>query len=307
MERRIKAGSEKVAQGDCRASLKHWDAALGDEAFPSLPEFGRAAVYQIAASCTGLIGQEDRAYRYALDGTSQSAGTDALWSTRLTFELAGARAAQGVETVEAMAMRNPDALNATPIRRFLQLERQANSDPALQARLLKVLVAESYQPQDVFGSADIFKRKYAVILADAGDQAAAHELARRIETPTELLKISTDPRLRATLPAAFDGRAETERSLAKARAYADAHPESLAAVVRTAQLQRMLGRPEEALATLQAARPDQPRQVAITDEYVNWWWDGVAKSYQILGRYDDAVKALRTGAATDEYGLLNVS
>ncbi|WP_374578691.1 hypothetical protein [Phenylobacterium sp.] len=309
LEQRILAASEKLEQGDCRGSLKYWDAVLRDKAFPNLTESARDATYNLAVYCALRTNQDDRAYRYALGGTRQSIGTEFLWRVRFSTELDQLRDVQAVETAEAMAMHNPAALNEMPVRRLFQLEYRVSSDPQMHARLLRVVAAPSYRPYDVFGASDGFRRKYAVMLADAGDIAGALELVRSIEDPPNLLKASTDSRLRAALPPEFDGRAQVERSLAKFSDFAANHPESLAVVVRVAQHQRMLGLMEEALATLEAARPDQPGKTAFVDqdEYIKWWWDEMARSYQWLGRYDDAVAALRAGMLIDEYGRSNVS
>jgi hypothetical protein len=38
-----------------------------------------------------------------------------------------------------------------------------------------------------------------------------------------------------------------------------------------------------------------------------WWWDGLARTYASLGRYEDAVAALRRGMELQEDGTKNVS
>lgn len=307
LERHIQAGGDKAEQGDCRGSLKHLDAALGDKDFPDLPEVGQGAVYLVAAVCALEVDKQDEAYSYALGGTSRPAASESLWRIRLGIELTEKRDAQAVETIEAIASRSPGGLNAMPIRWFYQLDLRARSNPALQRRLLRVLSAADYRPQDVATSTDDFKRGYAAILADSGDTAGALAMARSIESPATLLLVSVDPRLRAALPAEFDGQAEVERSLTKARETAANHPESIFAVVQVARYQRMLGRPEDSLATLVAARLDGPQGAAFTDEHRNWWWDAFARTYEMLGRYDEAVDAFHAGMAGQEYGQSNVS
>ncbi|RYZ99289.1 MAG: hypothetical protein EOO68_12580, partial [Moraxellaceae bacterium] len=84
---------------------------------------------------------------------------------------------------------------------------------------------------------------------------------------------------------------------------------SLFVVLEVAHYLRELGRPEEALATLEAANPEGPLAAAFADlgEQRNWWWDGIARTYQMLGRYDEAVAAFRKGIDANENGSLNVS
>jgi hypothetical protein len=60
---------------------------------------------------------------------------------------------------------------------------------------------------------------------------------------------------------------------------------------------------------LEAARPDGPggKQFTDLDEETNWWWDEMARSYQMLGRYDEAVSAFGHGILAKEDGSPNVS
>jgi len=72
---------------------------------------------------------------------------------------------------------------------------------------------------------------------------------------------------------------------------------------------RLLGRIDESLAVLEKARPNFASGPLAEDaeDQLNWWWNGMAYSYAMLGRYDDAVKAMNHGASAGEHGRLNVS
>ena len=71
----------------------------------------------------------------------------------------------------------------------------------------------------------------------------------------------------------------------------------------------MLGRDEEALSVLEAVRPDGPQGGKFTDldMWGSAWWDYYSSAFADLGRYDDAIAAMRQGAAVQENGTPNVS
>ncbi len=111
------------------------------------------------------------------------------------------------------------------------------------------------------------------------------------------------------LPAAFDVRASVERRLEEARSLMRRHPDQLAPIVQAAIRLRQLGRPRRALAVLETARPLIGREGAFTDvsTKLNWWWDGIASSHAMLGQYDEAVAAMKSGSDAEEQGGINVS
>lgn len=306
---KVQTAIDKADQQDCDASLKLLDAVWKDRAFAKLPQPRRTEAYQAAAFCAMALDKDDLAHRYAVEGLRGKEANPYLWNVRIATELNGKRSAEAVETIEAMASSYPGLLNAIPVRWLYPLVREVQPNTELRRRLLSVLAAPSYQPEEVGVTSDYFKREYAALLVDSGDKAGGLALARSIEDPAMLIDISIDPRLRTALPPRFDGRAEVERSLAKAREVAASHPGSMAAVLLVSRYLRMLGRPEDALATLEAARPDSPQGTTFTDldEQRNWWWDDMARTYQILGRYEDAVGAFRHGIDNQEDGGLNVS
>ena len=308
-EQRLKAAAGKAAQKDCIASLRLVAALLKDKAFATLPESRQVDAYQLGAFCALQLRKDELAYPYAVEATRRKGTHPILWRVRLLTELRENRNAEAVATLEAMASVTPGFLNTLSIRWLYQLSRDVKPNPELRRRLLSVLAAPSYQPEEVGMTSDSFKRDYAALLADSGDKAGALALARTIEDPATLVDVSIDPRLRAALPAEFDGRAEVERSLAKAREVAASHPGSMTVLLEVSKYLRVLNRPEDALATLEAARPDGPQGAAFTDldSQRNWWWDEMARTYQMLGRYDDAVAAFRSGIEGKEYGGLNVS
>ncbi len=306
-----RSGLQKAQKGECRESLKLLDEVIRSKPFAAAEEHDRINTYQAAAFCAVQLNDEKAIYRYAMAGTRSGPGGDALWFLRFAVEAERKWLAQGVESIEAMAARKPEALNALQARILFPFYGKLMDAPdqQLRTRFLKVLAAPGYQPDDPLITGDFFRRQRAAQLMEAGDKAGAAALVARIVEPMVLVGVSLDPRLRSLIPDDFDERAVTEARLARVREIAVSHAASMEAVLRVASYQRLLGRPEEAVATLEAARPDGPMGKSFTDlaTQENWWWDGIARSYAMLGRYDQAVEAFRQGIAAKEGGGLNVS
>nr|WP_293854673.1 tetratricopeptide repeat protein [Sphingomonas sp. SCN 67-18] len=124
-----------------------------------------------------------------------------------------------------------------------------------------------------------------------------------------LIDVSLDPRLREAMPSGFDGRAEVERDLSVTRRIVSDHPESLSATLMIADYLMQLGRGEEALTELEAVRSGKRGSTALKDwdEKYIWWLDAKARTYLMLGRYDDGVAAFRRAMKFKEGDGRNVS
>lgn len=159
-------------------------------------------------------------------------------------------------------------------------------------------------------SLDYLRMGYAEIQLADGDYKGAAETVRGITLRWVLMDLSVDQRFRAMLPPDLDLRAAVEHDLAEARAIMAAHPDRLSAVIETAGILRQLGRPQESLALLEAARvriEGDGEPFSDADDNLNWWWDALGRAHAMLGHVDAAVAAFRTGAALGENGNANVS
>jgi tetratricopeptide (TPR) repeat protein len=297
-------------QGDCATVLKLVVPRLKPSGSSSVPDKIRATGYDLAASCASKTNKDDLAYRYALEGTALEDSSDWLWRFRLAIELQNDRFEPGLTTIEAMTQGRGAALNAVPIQWMHQVlvKLKAQHRDDLRRKLLKLLTT-SYRPDNPFASIDRFRQDYAEILYDAGDKAGAEALIHDIDTARVVNELSFDPRFRPMLAADFDVRAGVERNLAKARDLMRQHPDQLEPIVRVAEDLRQLGRPQEALEALDAARSSIAQTGAFSDrdEQLNWWWNGVASTQAMLGHYGEAMAAMRSGADVKEQGELNVS
>lgn len=300
---------EAYDKGDCATALTLLAPRLkaGGEVAEKTLAFG----YDMAASCAYRAGQQDDAYRYAIAGTALDAASDWLWRFRLILDLERGRLAPAVATIEAMTQGRGRALNTTPIRWLYSLSAKLKDQHQddLRRRLLRIMADPSFSPEEPFGTADSFRWSYAELLLADGDKAGATALVREIADPSILSELSFDPRFAPMLPAGFDLRAAVERSLASARDIMRAHPEMVEPINQVAMRLRQLGKPQEALAVQETARAAIARADGFTDaeDQANWWWDGLSRTYAMLGRYDEMVAAMAAGAGKKELGEINVS
>ena len=308
---RLQQAAQAADRGECATALKLARPLVRPGASTGLNGEMQAIAFEIATRCELAAKQIEAAYDHALRGSVLDDSDDYLWRARLVLELDGKKWEAAVATVEAMTQGRGAALNAAPIRWMWDLDNalRDSGDVALRRRLLKVLASDSYAPEELAGPADGFRSAYATLLAEAGETEAAAAIVRALEDPLTLAEASLDPKLRGFVPAALDLRAASERSLQRYRDSIARHPDKLDPLLEAAADLRRLGRPAEAVALLESARPriDDPAAFSDRDERLSWWWDALGRSHSALGHYDEAVDAFRKGAAISEGGLPNVS
>ncbi len=307
---KLQAAASAAEAGDCRKTAKLAGEVIDKDA-SVLPPNLRAAGYTMAASCEVALGDQANAYRHAVSGTALIESPDELWHLRLSFELEGRRYGDAVTTVEVMMQGRGAALNSVPEQWFYQMDNALKADgpKPLRRRLLAVLASGSYIPDTPAASVDPFRIRYARLLDEAGDAAAAKHTIEQIEDPSTLLDASLDPRLRKFVPADLDLRRQVELKLAELRTVMQLRSEFLGPLIYAATYLRVLGRPAEALALLDSVKSKtaDPKAFIDRDKQLPWWWDARARAYTMLGRYDDEVAAYRSGAGVNENGGVNVS
>jgi tetratricopeptide (TPR) repeat protein len=306
----LQRAAEAFDRGDCKAALSLARPLIAQRAGPHLPDAAEAIAYDLVVGCEA-DGDRRRAYADALAGTRLEHSSDALWHERLLLEMQAERYDAAVATLEAMTQGRGAALSAVPDDwlPFLNRRLADDSKAPLRRRFLKAVTDDSYAPAAGSDEKDRYRHPYALLLAEAGEQDAARAQVAALRSPYWLRQASVDPRLRAFLPADLDLRAATEAMLAADRDMMARRPDRLNPVLNAAGDLRELGRPEESLQLLQsvAAKVEDPAAYADRKDKLTWWWDGLARSYTRLGKYDEAVAAYRKGAALPEGDQPNVS
>jgi tetratricopeptide (TPR) repeat protein len=301
-------------KGDCATTIK-----LARPVSRNIAEFRRLpnatqielAVWEMLARCHAQAKDWVQAAADIRQATDIAAATDPLWHLRLDVDFFGNRWAPLVETIEVLGRDRPETLNGLSIE-FLgrvNTELRRTEQKALRARFLAVLAADSFKPTEFMASSESFRRDYAVHLGATGQKEAARALVVGLTHPWTVARVSLDPNLRAFFPSDPDLRALAERELAKDRALVEKNPDRLEPVIAVAVDLQLLGRPQDALAVLQsvAGRIDDPKAFVDRAKQLPWWWDELSDVYEMLGRFDEAIDALKKGGELAEGGGANVS
>lgn len=307
----LRQATGRVAADDCPGALKLFDRAIRDPAFAGLDASVRFSTAQLGARCADRLSDADAIRRYALLGSPLDTKAGFLWKLRFWSDLQRSDPIGAVATLEGMAATNPAALDAIPIGSIDHAYDlvQDTDKPDLMERLLVVLTAPTYQPEDPLGGKAYYLFERAERLAEAGDQKAAGAMLKLIDKSDLLMEAAVHPRLRALLANDLDFRAVRERELERSREIAASHMHSLGAVVAIARHLRALGRFEEAVATLEAFAPERTPADSYADraEQLPWFWDEMARNLRLAGRREQAVAALSRGAELPEDGGPNAS
>jgi tetratricopeptide (TPR) repeat protein len=307
----LMSAARKAQADDCRGALDILNGMRGTAGFSALNHDMLTAAYDLGTSCALQREQTDLAYSYALDGTRLTNPSALALRVVIWHAMDQHQPASAVPLIEALAALHKDDFNETPIGWLIQIDRDLAKAHAAsdQARLYAVVIDGGYAPTQAGVTPDYFRLRYAAVLAVAGDTAKAAAVFAQIEDGKEQIRASLDPRLHGVVPAGFDARAAVEKNLAALQKSAADHPGSLQTVLNIARHLRWLGRVEDAVALLERNRPDVPQSARFTDlqDQTIWWWNQLADAYRDLGRYNDAVAALQTGAQGREHGGVNVS
>jgi tetratricopeptide (TPR) repeat protein len=307
----VERAFEASGRNDCPEALKLAKPLLKPGAMNGLSDEQVAAPYHITAMCYARVGNMAEARRMALAGTALPGALDEFWHFRLGYDFYAKDYPAAVATMTAMTQGRGRALNRMPIRILYQLNRQLRETKAdaLHLQFLAIVTASSYDPDQPNASKDGFRKALAEKLLAKGDSTGAAALVAAMDSTSILVELSFDTRFRGIMPANFDPRATAERELDRTRALILRYPNALAPRIDAALTLRVLGRPKEALDMLEAVRADGKKLADYSDaaEYSNWWWDGVARTQEMLGNADAAFSAYKEGIALNEDGIGNVS
>lgn len=300
--------SNGAKRRDCASVMPTVEALELTAGFAKISEQVRLSIHGLGFFCAWEGRQMDLALHHAREGTLLSGAPPELWQARFAMELTSKKYGDAVTTAETMAQTLPEALNGFEMRNLFYLVRELKSQPDLRKRFLKVLASPSFVPAKAGTSSAYFRQEYAIILVDTGDRTGAAEMVASIDEPKIIKSMSLDPRLRAFVPENVDLRAAIERHMSRMREIAAANATMIQPQLNVVEDLLMLDKGEEALATLDAIRPDQSaRAYADSEEQINWWWNARAKAYALLGRYENAQAAFQKGIESLENGSPNIS
>jgi tetratricopeptide (TPR) repeat protein len=298
-----------MATDNCEGALRQVSPVVADKAFATLEDRVRVPFLMIATLCEARGDRIEPALLHAREMTAITGAPGVAWSLRFGLELDGGRPADAVATLETMQKDLPDGIDPIQTDWLMALGRKFAGDQANPAyRRYLALLSASPRAQDDPRFEGI-RRAYARVLKDSGDDAGASAQIAAIGNARLLRDISLDPALRSLLPETFDLRAAYQREIADLERRSILRPGLLTLPIQLATAQRAIGEADKARVTLEAARPYGvlEKQFSDRDSQLNWWWDGLARTYEQLGRYEDGVAAYRQAIASGESGRVNVS
>lgn len=271
----------------------------------------RRTTLSFSALCLDEAGDKNAAYAEARQAMEIAGTNNVNWGVLLDGQSRTKNWPALVASLEAIAKDQPLMLNQLPLAwlNYVDLQLRRANQTALRRRYLALFADSSYWPDEPGGSTEGFRFRYAVLLADAGEQEKANAIARLLTNPSLLISLSLDPRFRPVFGDDLDLRAVTERYLTQLRTQVGRFPNAIRPVIDVAEYQRLLGRPQDALATLRALEPaikgDTP--LSDRDDNVIWWWDQMSRAHHAAGDVPAAIATLRTASAIKEGNAVNVS
>ncbi|HUD31130.1 MAG TPA: hypothetical protein VMQ93_19870 [Novosphingobium sp.] len=303
---------QAARRGDCPRVLDVLSPIVSDSEFPSLPEPTRGSVLMMTGVCEARDRRFDDAAVHIRAATALPSAAANLWITRFQVETYSSHPGDAVTTLEAMQRQASGALSELEPEAVRTLNRRLKNMPnetAARDRLLALASDPAFVPGRYDPAFEYMRLDNARRLATAGDRAGAQAQVDRLTSRNALIEASLDPALRFTMAADYDMRAATQREVEHLEGMSAQRPDLLALVNERAGALRVLGAPDKALALLQSARPDGASAHLFSDlgTKLNWWWDELSSAYAQLGRYDDALNAMKPGMKAGEYGEFNVS
>lgn len=296
---------------DCAGAMKVVSPILARKDFATLDQKLQVPVLLAATLCEGSTSKLEPALIHARALTALPNSPNVAWRMRFGIELDSGRYGDAVTTLETMQRQTPAALAVIERKWVYDLAgrfKGREDDPAYR-RLLTLALDPKFAPAGDDRAYERMRLPLARLLAKDGDKPGATAQIAAIRDADLLRDVSLDPSLRAFVPEPFDLRASYERQAADLEQRSIARPGLLELPIELAATQRALGQPNKALVTLEAAKPDGvlAKQFADRDTKINWWWDGLARTYEQLGHYDKAVEAYRNAIGGGESGGPNVS
>jgi tetratricopeptide (TPR) repeat protein len=307
------------ASGNCDEGVRMARRMATAPDFKDLPDDVRTGIWMFVVSCDVNV---DRDYKEALEdarqGTSLPDVRAELWTVRLQLGEALGKPDDFVDAVEVMAERQPTALRLAPLRSLTQFAHSetAARDTNRLRRFYAALERADYVPPDPSEPADLLWLGAARLAADAGENEHAGKLLARMTDVGALMLAKLDARFAvqvAARPDHFDLPKAAEAQRAHDEAAMRARPDLLVMVWQVARDRETLGKFTDALAVVQDALDQVDRAgkggLAFKDQgaMLHRMWDAKSGLLLDLGRFDEAVAAMRRGAKFDEDGRPNVS
>lgn len=307
----VSALGEAAGREDCPAIMTLLDGRFRRDDLARVPLPVLSQYVQLGWSCAQTLENDGHLGDWVARAVALGARDRDLLYLHLKYSFEADHLEETLRTLALLRDSDPEGLNRANLSWLARVDDRLKEKSLTNERLtlLALISAESFAPHETLGRADYFLRRFAMLLAEQGRKAEAGAIVARVRVPEVLIEFSFDPVMSALMPKDFDPRAATQAYLEQARKALRDNPDRLEAVIWVAQSHRALGQPQEALATLMAARQRKGGLAAFVDAVteLNWWWNELAYVHEALNQYDEQISAMQRGARTQEDGGDNIS
>lgn len=291
---------------ECKMS--DWERIIAHPRFSALPSRIRSSSYLMPVLC-GVGGKRTPDLIGA--ATAEPDASALAWSIRFLQSAATDQRADALQALETTAEKSGDQTAEIHNDELVfDFWRRLKDDKVARRRMASALDRIDWRPAGRTFIPDPIWLAQARALLDAGDKAGAERFLRKLSHPESMVQVRIDRRFETIVeaqPDAFDVKFAALATLAANQAELQKNPADAEALQAVAYDLRMLGRFGEALDVLDAGLKAPVLRNSRGDDGRNWVANERAYTLADLGRYDEAVKAMREASGENERGGVNVS
>jgi tetratricopeptide (TPR) repeat protein len=309
---------KKNADGDRAGAIELLSQVAHAPVFSHLPENQQSAVLAVYGALLLDAGKPNEALAELRAATAYDAATGQWWLNRLTAASQTSDLADQALCLIKIAKTWPASLADVNGRYIIGLNFQMRSRTDLhssQFDMLQALAQANWQPSETVLAPSGLWMDLTAGLLERGLRDDARRIAHKITDPDSITRMVIAKRFDPiTLPdsAYFDPVRAEQSQIEFLRQKLRDYPNRLEPIQILAGDLSEMGKDEEALALLdgaiQRAHPLDDSKPPFTDmDQLIWVYNQRAYTLLALGRTDEAVAAMKRGAARPEQGGLNVS
>ncbi len=311
---------EALQTGDTETAYRTGQIMLAHPDFDSLPATAKADVYGLAGHATLYL--PDFPVEEALEYLDEAVrlGTDApvIYMTRGFANMSNDNPVQSARDLmqgDRLARGLLNGLRGQDFLVVIDMLAQSDQDGADEVYPLFVeYLLKRWDPENPFETNEYVRYHAARVAIDEGNLMEAGRLVESLEFAETRLRVQIERDFEPFWIEDTDAlkqhiRSGAEHTIAFYGELAEQNPGFIEPVALQAQGYAMLGDPEAAMASLEAAREQALSGELINDvsEQMPWLLNDMAGAAEQLGDFDRAVELMSEAAGLSEYNSPNVS
>lgn len=302
-----------VKNGNCAEALPKLRELSTRADFPLSDTATSYAFWKSFLGCAQAQLDFENGYYAARNLTALPQATAVDWRQRAFIGLHLKQWDDSIEALETMAKMDPNAISTmkredVSISFYYTTIQDAPNLDDIDFRFLTILWSAHWQPTDPAGDVDSLWVDYATRLQSRNLDEQVSKVLHSLREPDSIHNVRMNPQWRDVVqsdPAAFDVLAAANNRLDALASLKATRPELLSVVIAHAKLLRELGRVQQALEELNGVQPKLLPSAdrggfADADDMLRWWTNERAFALRDLGRFDEAIAALRQGTTLRE-------